>query len=140
MADDLLVRERLRVVGFELHRQANGSCRARIALEWNPSRQYVGTADGLGGETGELRCAAQASLEAISQAVEGRIQFELIGVRAVRAFDAMVVIVSIAAQDEGTSKRLVGSYLAGSDVPRGAAVAVLNATNRLLGNVFARDV
>jgi hypothetical protein len=60
--------------------------------------------------------------------------FELLGVKAVRAFDATVVIVSLAVHGEGKGERVVGSYLTENDTPRGAALAVLNATNRMLGN------
>jgi hypothetical protein len=60
--------------------------------------------------------------------------FELLGVKAVRAFDATVVIVSLAVQGEGSGHRVVGSYLTETDAARGAALAVLNATNRILGN------
>ena len=63
--------------------------------------------------------------------------FELLGVKAVRAFDATVVIVSLSARDAAHASRLVGSYLTDNDPPRGAALAVLNATNRILGNYFA---
>src|SRR5207244_306565 len=48
-----------------------------------------------------------------------------------------VVIVSLAAWQAAKASRLVGSYLTETDPPRGAALAVLNATNRLLGNFFA---
>ena len=53
-----------------------------------------------------------------------------------RAFDATVVIVSLSARTTEAT-RLVGSCLTDSDPPRGAALAVLNATNRLLGNYLA---
>jgi hypothetical protein len=68
--------------------------------------------------------------------VQGGLSFELLGVKAVRAFDATVIIVSLAVQGEGpgSGARVVGSYLAETDTPRGAALAVLNATNRILGN------
>ena len=68
------------------------------------------------------------------QAVAGQIGFELLGVKAVRAFDATVVIVSIAVQSDGATQRVVGSYLTDADPARGSALAVLNATNRILGN------
>ena len=56
--------------------------------------------------------------------------------KAVRAFDATVVIVSLSAKTETSASRLVGSYLTETDTTRGAALAVLNATNRLLGNYY----
>ena len=68
--------------------------------------------------------------------VQPRLMFELLGVKAVRAFDATVVIVSLSARAEQTT-RLVGSCLTEADPARGAALAVLNATNRLLGNYLA---
>jgi hypothetical protein len=47
-----------------------------------------------------------------------------------------VVIVSLAVHGEGpgSGQRVVGSYLTENDTARGAALAVLNATNRILGN------
>jgi len=60
----------------------------------------------------------------------------VLGVKAVRAFDATVVIVSLSAKTDASASRLVGSYLTENDPPRGAALAVLNATNRLLGNYY----
>ncbi|HKI95697.1 MAG TPA: hypothetical protein VJ992_10450 [Gemmatimonadales bacterium] len=132
-------RERLRFVDFDFDRLANGRCRARVTLEWSPGEPMVGDAEGLGSDAGALRCAAEATLDAIEHAVDGRVEFELLGVKAVRAFDAMVLIVSLSSRTAGEHHRLVGSYLAEEDSPRGAAIAVLNATNRLLGNIFSRD-
>jgi hypothetical protein len=60
--------------------------------------------------------------------------FERVGVKAVRAYYATVVIVQLGFQGEGRGHRVVGSYLTENDAPRGAALAVLNATNRILGN------
>ena len=61
---------------------------------------------------------------------------ELIGARAVRAFDAHVVIVALSVNADGRTRRLVGSFLADKDLARGAAIAVLSATNRLLGRMM----
>ena len=76
-------------------------------------------------------------MQALERVVQPEMGFELLGVKAVRAFDATVVIVSLAARQAAQASRLVGSYLTETDPPRGAALAVLNATNRLLGNFFA---
>ena len=129
--------ERLRFAEFVLDRLPNGRCRARVGLTWKDSEQFSGENEGLGSQAGELRCSAQACVEALSQAVQGEMAFELLGVKAVRAFDAIVVIVSLSARQESRASRLVGAYLAEADPPRGAALAVLNATNRILGNFFA---
>jgi hypothetical protein len=132
-------RERLRFVEFDFERLPNGQCRSRVTLEWDSASQFVGTEEGLASEAGELRCAAQAALNAIEEAAEGILTFELLGVKAVRACDTSVLIVSLVSQFESKSVRLVGSFLAEERPERGAAVAVLNATNRLLGNIFLRD-
>jgi hypothetical protein len=107
-------------------------------LEWQPGDPYAGEAEGVASQAGMLRCAAQAAVTALESAIAGRIKFELLGVKALRAFDANVIIVSLTTQGEGPSRRIVGSYLAEDDLERGAALAVLHATNRLMGNVFAR--
>src|SRR5919112_3946768 len=108
--------ERLRFAEFVLDRLPNGRCRARVGLTWKESEQFTGENEGLGSQAGELRCAAQACVEALTQAVQGGMSFELLGVKAVRAFDATVVIVSLAVQgDEENGHRVVGSYLTEND-------------------------
>jgi hypothetical protein len=129
-----VLNDRLRFADFQLERLTNGRCRARVGLTWRDSEQFSGTCEGLASQAGELRCAAQACVDALTQAVQGGVQFELLGVKAVRAFDATVVIVSLAAHGEEAGQRVVGSYLTDADTARGAALAVLNATNRILGN------
>ncbi len=126
--------ERLRFAEFALDRLPNGRCRARVLLTWQDAERFTGEAEGLTSQAGELRCAAQACVNALTQAVHDGIGFELLGVKAVRAFDASVVIVSLGLQGEGRGQRVVGSFLSDDDAPRGAALAVLNATNRMLGN------
>ncbi len=130
--------ERLRFSEFEFDTLPDGRCRAKVGLERKPGIAYEGVAEGLGSPTGELRCAAQAAVHALEHAVEGKVGLELLGVKSVNAFDAKVVIVSLSCLDK-TPQRVVGSCLSEGHHPRGAALAVLNATNRLLGNlVFTR--
>jgi hypothetical protein len=131
--------DRLRFTAFTFERLPNGRCRAEVRYEWEPGRTFQGQADGLASEAGELRCAAQAALIALEAAVDRRITFDLLGVKAVRAFDSIVVLVSVSAHMEGASHRLVGSFLTEEQTPRSAALAVLHATNRVLGNLFVRN-
>lgn len=126
--------ERLRFAEFVLDRLPNGRCRAKVGLTWKDSEAFVGESEGLASQAGELRCAAQACVIALGQAVQGGMVFDLLGVKAVRAFDATVVIVSLSTNAEGTDQRVVGSVLTEDDAARAAALAVLNATNRILGN------
>ena len=129
--------ERLRFKDFEFQRLASGRCRAKVVLSWADGRHFTGESEGVISQAGELRCCAQATVRALERAVQPQLGFELLGVKAVRAFDATVVIVSLSARQETRASRLVGAYLAEADAPRGAALAVLNATNRILGNFFA---
>ena len=131
--------ERLRFQEFSFERLPNGRCRARVVLSWVDGRQFIGESEGVVSQAGELRCSASATVRALERVAQPKVGFEILGVKAVRAFDATVVIVSLAARMDETLSRLVGSYLTEKDPARGAALAVLNATNRLLGNyVFAR--
>ena len=57
--------------------------------------------------------------------------------KVVRAFDANVVIASLIQRGDSGPDRLLGCYLADGDMVRGAALAVLNATNRVLGNYIS---
>jgi hypothetical protein len=130
--------ERLRFQEFSFQRLASGHCRARVVLSWSDGRQFVGESEGVNSQAGELRCSASAAIRALERASQPTLTFEVLGVKAVRAFDATVIIVSLSARTEQSASRLVGSYLTENDAPRGAALAVLNATNRILGNNLAR--
>src|SRR6266581_4005099 len=74
--------ERLRFAEFVLDRLPNGRCRARVGLTWKESEQFTGESEGLASQAGELRCAAQACVDALTQAVQGDMSFELLGVKA----------------------------------------------------------
>lgn len=124
-------RGRLRFSDFSLERLANGQCLARAALQWPGADVFVGESTGLSSLAGEMRCAAQACLNAIALALPES-GLELVGVKAIRAFDATVVIASLSTQGRLDGPRVVGSSLVQDDTPRGAALAVLSASNRLL--------
>ncbi len=124
------IEQRVRFVGFALDRFPNGDCRARVSLALGADDPVSGEAQGHGAEAGELRCSAQACLNALTAVIRGT-AFELLGVKAVRAFDSSVVIVSLATTGQERGPRLVGSCLTEDDLPKGAVLAVLNATNRL---------
>lgn len=121
---------RLRFASFALERLPSGQCRAAVTLT-SPGASFSGEARGLASQAGELRCAAQACINAIAQAIHDP-GFDLVGVKSVRAFDANVIIASLALRGQADGPRIVGSYITEDDPPRGAAFAVLNATNRLL--------
>ena len=128
--------DRLRFKEFALERLPDSRCRARVVLSLTDDDIWVGEGEGLGSQAGELRTAAEACVVALSKAIDGMATLELLGVKSVRAFDNIVVIVSMAYTEDAKGQRLVGCFLADTDSARGAALAVLNATNRILGNRF----
>ncbi len=129
-------RERLRFADFSFTRTPSGQCSAEVSLEWD-SVIYVGRAIGQSSPLGDFRVAAEAALRALEDFAKDAMHFELLGVKHVRAFDANLLIVSVAVREDSQLTRLVGCYLADNDTRRGAAMAVLNATNRVLGNHIA---
>lgn len=130
-------RERLRFSDFVFSRSRGGHVVAEVELEWAPGMRYRGRADGQSSPMGDLRIAADAAIRALVNFSKGELDFELIGIKTVRAFDANLIIVSVVLKDPVSPARLLGAYLADGEMPRGAALAVLNATNRILGNFIA---
>jgi hypothetical protein len=127
------VRQRLK---FEevLHSGApDGRCRVGIRLEWC-GRTLQASAEGVETQHGRVRAAASATLDAALAAAGKRVHLELIGVKAVRAFDGWVVVVRLNGEASGRTYRLLGSASCEEDsgLTRAAALSVLDATNRLL--------
>ncbi|HEX5436500.1 MAG TPA: hypothetical protein VFW98_05045 [Gemmatimonadaceae bacterium] len=127
-------RERLRFSDFTFRRTSDGRCSADVELEWVDGVVVHGSATGQSSPTVDLRVAAEAALRAIESFADGALSFELIGAKAIKAFDATVIIVSVANRRAEGPRRLLGAYLAEEDPVRGAVLAVLSATNRVLGN------
>jgi len=132
-----LKRERLRLTRIGSTRTQTGQCAVEVELEWLGGVRVVGRAEGQASTAGDLRIAALAAVAALEQFGAGALSFDLTGIKAIRAFDANIVIVSLTVKQDGTPQRLLGSYLAEEDPVRSAVIAVLNATNRILGNYIA---
>ncbi|MFQ5550039.1 MAG: hypothetical protein ACE5FJ_02230 [Gemmatimonadales bacterium] len=121
---------------FKLKQLPDGHCEARVVLTWQ-GNMFVGQAQATDSPTGQLRCAADAAVAALMEAVSDRISIDLLGVKSIKAFDAMVIVVSLTAREEGGVQRLVGSCIVQANPANGAALAVLNATNRVIGNLIS---
>ncbi len=126
-------RERLKFADFGFTRTPSGQCSADVQLEWD-DRIFRGRAIGQSSPMGDFRVAAEAALRALEDFAKDAMQLELLGIKHVRAFDSNLMIVSVSLRQGDQLTRLVGCYLAETDTRRGAAMAVLNATNRMLGN------
>lgn len=123
---------RVRFVDSRVEQEGVGRSRAIVTLAWE-GREYPGVAMGGEGETVELRLASVATLEALEQVIDGAATFRLVGVKGFRAFDAELVAVLVRSAEFG-DRSFVGIALAPGDPSRSAALAVLNATNRMMGN------
>ena len=105
-------------------------------MEWK-GREVQGESVGIDTREGDMRMGAQASLATIHEIAADVVQAELMGVKAVRAFDAWVVIASVRANAQGRDYRLLGAKACEdeTELARGAAIAVLDALNRVLEKV-----
>lgn len=121
---------RVRFSRFEFIRSQSGQCSAEVTLEMDGAL-HKGKSSGPSSPLGDLRISAEACLRALCD-LSGSNEFELMAVKHIRAFDSNLAIVSITHRQGKNMFPLVGCYLAKEDVCRGAAIAVLNATNRIL--------
>jgi hypothetical protein len=129
-------RRRVRFVSARVEVPRPGRAEARVELEWG-GRTHAGEMDGESGAAWELRLSAMATLQALEGVLGGRVSFHLVGIKPFRAFDADVVVALVRSDVDGRS--LIGAALAADDPHRAAAVAVLSATNRVLGNYLSNE-
>ena len=129
-------RRRVRFVRAQVHNSRTGGAQAAVELEWG-GRTVRGEVEGESGYAVELRLAAMATLSALAEVINGRVKFQMVGIKPFRAFDADVVVALVRSDVDG--KSLIGAALASDDPYRAASVAVLNATNRVLGNYLSND-
>lgn len=130
------VQRRVRFDGVRLERPRANFSVATVALEWKEQR-YEGRSEGEGGAPQELRVCADATIDALHKVLEDEVAFQLVGVKAIRVFDDELVAVLLYSP-QAADRRLVGVALA-DDPHRAASVAVLNATNRMLGNYLVAE-
>jgi hypothetical protein len=127
---------RIRFVETRTRKAQTGLCHADVELERLDGGRVIGSRSGQPSAMGMIRVAAEAAVEALHQAVTGDQRFELVGVKTVRAFDQTVVLVLLTTRTSRGLVRLVGAAVGDSadeaDVSRAAALAVLNASNRVL--------
>lgn len=126
-------RQRLRFDTSTRDTAPDGRCRIGVCLEWC-GRTLEGRAEGVDTHHGRLRAGAEAALAACLSAAWRRVHLTLLGVKSVRAFDGWVVVVRITAEVGERHLKLLGAASCEdeSDVERTAALAVLDATNRVL--------
>ena len=72
-------------------------------------------------------------MNALESILDHQVQFKLVGVKFLRIFDRDLVSVLLRA-DQAPDRDLMGITGSQDDLCQATALAVLNATNRLLGN------
>ena len=136
-----VVDQRIKLVGFELTAIGGGRVSARVVLAWSEGEEFEGNASGDDSPHGQLRAAAEATAQALVGACNDRIGLEVLAVKAIEAFDTILVVVSLSSRVDNLSERLVGATLIrGREPARGSVLAVLDATNRLIGRVMQVEV
>ena len=107
--------------------------RAQVTLAVPAGHTFVREADGTNTRQGHLQAGALACIRSAMAATGGRLTLTLRGVQTVPAFDGWAVLILLTARSDDGEYRLVGcSAPPGGDLVRGAGLAVLSASNRLL--------
>ena len=139
-----LVRSRLRFDRLDHTTTQDGLGRVSVRLEWG-GQIFEGTVPCLDTQQGLIKAASQATLSATlasrpSNGQEHRLALEVVGVKAVKAFDGWVVVASINGSRGAEKMRLLGAAPCEgeSDLPEAAVKAVLNASNRVMEQYIAR--
>lgn len=126
---------RVRFEGIEVVQETDARVRVRVTLEWDGER-VTGEAAGERGATIELRTAVHAAITALEQLTGDSLDVRIAGVKQIRAFDAELMVVSLYRPSK-PGQKLLGSVLMTGEPHRAAALALLNALNRLLGNYLS---
>jgi hypothetical protein len=130
---------RLHLVSCALERGRGAT--SRVTVEFSQSHLAVPLVCRQEGPTcvgGDLRLAALATLDAVTQSTDSDVRLELVGVKPMRAFDTNLMVVALLALRDGASTRIVGTAIAEDDQLMGVARATLHAVNRLIAPHLTR--
>ncbi len=127
---------RIKFENFEIDQDPGSRCTSRVVLEWDPGDAYMGTAAGEDSLRGHLRSGAEATAHALQLASGGTVELDVLAIKAIEGFDTVLVIVAMKSEAAEISERLSGSCLMNGEPPKSAAMAVLDATNRLYGHAL----
>lgn len=129
---------RLRLAGCRLEHGKGGTSRAVVDFEGPSLGQRIsGVQNGIASVDGDLRLAAQATLDAVTRATNGTVQLHLMGVKLIRAFDTTMIVVSVFTPNGVQPGQMVGAAIADIDVPTATAKATLQAINRFAAPYMA---
>ena len=124
-------RRRVRFEGVERTEEA-GRVSIRVSLEWG-GEVHTGEASGDRGPALELKTTARAAVLALEALSGQSLDVRIIGVKPIHAFDSDLMVASLY-RTGGSEQRLVGAVVVNDEPLAAAALAVLSAMNRPLGN------
>jgi hypothetical protein len=127
---------RIRLQNFAIDQESESRCTSKVRLEWSPGDVYFGTAASDDSPHGHLRCGAEAAAQALEMASGGTVDLDVLAIKEIEGFDTVLVIVALKSKAAKISARLAGSCLMKGEPPKSAAMAVLDATNRLYGHAL----
>lgn len=110
----------------------HGRVTVTVRLEWDEV-VHEGSATGEEGAAIELKTTARAAINALERLTKQSLSLRIIGVKAIRAFDSDLMVASLIRAD-ADHQRLVGAVVVSEGTLEAAALAVLSALNRTLGN------
>jgi hypothetical protein len=114
--------------------EEHGRVTIEVALEWHDT-VHTGSAAGEEGPAIELKTTARAAVIALERLTGQNLDLRIIGVKPIRAFDSDLMVASVIRGGAG-QKPLVGAVVVSSGPLEAAALAVLSALNRILGNTL----
>lgn len=112
----------------------HGRVTINVGLQWDDA-VHTGSASGEGGSAIELKTTARATVDALERLTDQDLQLRIIGVKPIRAFDSDLMVASLIRAGVG-HQRLVGAVVVSGGSLEAAALAVLSALNRTLGNTL----
>ena len=130
------VSDRIGFKEFKLEKLPENRCQARVVLGWPDGSEFTATAQDEDSDSGRLRCAVEATVRSIERSVRGEMTLRVRGVRTIEESDTNIVVTLLSSQIMGETQSLVGSCIMQEPPERSAALSVLDATNRLLGNAI----
>lgn len=128
---------RLRLVRCQLERHRGARSCVTVAFE-EPAGGGVleASQEGATCPGGDLRLAALATLDALAKGVGGRLRFDLIGVKPMRAFDTNLMLVAVVVRDGERSTKVLGVAVDEDNQVLATTRATLHAVNRLVSPIL----
>ncbi len=130
------LRDRIDFKELKLEKLPENRCQARVFISWPDGPEFTATAQDEDSDAGRLRCAVEATVRSVERSVRGEMTLRVQGVRTIEGSNAKIVVTLLSSQLSGETQSLVGSCVMQEPPERSAALSVLKATNRLMGNVI----